>query len=76
MSSFTKYSTFATTLSGAVNGVNTVYTIPVTPSWLGVVLDGLLVTENLDYTFNGVHTITFYTAPPPGSLVGAWVYVA
>jgi hypothetical protein len=59
------------TPSGTVNGVNTIFTlqnIPNPASTLQLYWNGVLQTQGIDYTLSGL-TITFFVAPPTGSLV-------
>jgi hypothetical protein len=61
------------TPSGAVNGTNTAFTIlnePGTSDALLVYVNGLLKRKTTDYTYSSL-TITFTTAPAPGSDVYA-----
>jgi hypothetical protein len=55
--------------TGAINGLNTVFTLSQTPSpttSLAVYLNGLLLTNGVDYTLSGA-VITFTTGLPPQS---------
>jgi hypothetical protein len=55
--------------SGAINGVNAAFTLSQTPSptaSLAVYLNGLLLTNGVDYTLSGA-VITFITGLPPQS---------
>lgn len=51
---------------GAVNGVNTVYTVSNTPKWL--VVDGVQKFETLHYTYSS-GTITMTDGAPPYSFI-------
>ncbi len=63
------------TPSGTVNGVNAIFTISVNPTQLILTVDGLTVTEGVDYNLSGV-TITFISGsiPTTGSVVRAYIY--
>jgi hypothetical protein len=52
------------TVSGAINGANTTFTIPNAFAGSSIVaLNGMILIENVDYTVSGT-TITYLSAPP------------
>lgn len=57
---------------GAVNGVNTVFTLSATPGGdsLTVFINGIYQTYTTDYSL-AVATVTFTTAPQNGDVIGA-----
>lgn len=57
------------TPSGAVNGVNTSFTVLNTPSF--ITINGLVQTEGEDYTIVGL-AITTTNPPPTGSLIRSY----
>lgn len=62
-----------TTPSGAVNGVNTIFTLASTPGmFVFVYRNGILQNPGVsnDYTISGI-TITFNVAPPSGDVITA-----
>ena len=67
---------YSITPTGAINGANTVYTLPDTPDTnsLQLFLNGAFQTGGgVDYTIAGL-TITFGSAPPTGSILRAFFY--
>lgn len=57
--------------SGVIDGSNKVFTTasPVLNNLLDVFLNGAYQKMGDDYSFDGISTITFTVAPPPGSIV-------
>jgi hypothetical protein len=57
--------------AGAINGVNTVFTLaftPIAPGILLVAVNGAVKVQGVDYTLVG-QTITFTVAPPVGAVI-------
>ena len=77
MASFTSYRSSDSTLTGAVDGTNTIFSVPVAADFLEVYVNGLQREGTVDYTFNGTSTFTFVPTqvPQTGDLVVAWVFV-
>jgi len=73
MSTFAKYP-----LTGAVDGVNTLFTTPLLPTTLEVYKNGLIQDPTAgDYTLGtntATATVTFAIPPSPGDLLAAWVF--
>lgn len=67
---------YCITPTGAIDGANTVFTLPDTPvtNSLQLFLNGAFQTGGgVDYTIAGL-TITFVGAPPAGSILRAFLY--
>lgn len=81
---YTSGGTGTATISGAVNGTNTLFTLPVAPIELQVYLNGLLLTPTslgvpvADYIWGGTSTFTFTNGvvPNTGDVLTAWVFRA
>jgi hypothetical protein len=76
VASLSQYLTFI--LLGAVDGINTLFTIPVSAAAVKIYRNGFLQTPNLDYTVSvnlGFTLLTFLRPPDPGDLLIAWAYV-
>ncbi len=63
------------TPTGTVNGVNPTFVLSLIPTQLILSVDGLVMTEGVDYTLSGV-TITFLTAsiPTTNAVIRAYIY--
>ena len=70
MASFTQ-----STPTGSINGENVTFVLSTTPSSVEVYLDGLLMTDTVDFTRSGT-TITFVTPPATGQALQAWTFIA
>ena len=60
--------------SGAIDGTNTIFSIPVVPTAMKVFLNGLYQTPSVDYTSGG-STIVFLSPPAPGDLIVVWAFI-
>lgn len=59
-------------LSG-VDGLNTTFTLPISPTALKLFLNGLLLNQGSDFSLSG-STITFVAPPQLGDLLVAWTF--
>lgn len=59
------------TFSGAINGINTIFTtsVPFSASSLAIYVNGVRQTVNIDYTITTSSSITFSIAPPTNSIL-------
>lgn len=80
---YTQGGTGTYTLSGVVNGTNTVFTLPVIPSQLQVYNNGVFQTDEADGLSVwdvswGSNVVTFGSAsiPQSGDILVAWVYIS
>lgn len=82
---FIEYSQLGTgtsTLTGSVNGTNTLFAVPQTPNKLQVFRNGLLQSDrglgivNWDFSWTGT-AITFNgtSTPHKGDIITAWVFI-
>lgn len=56
---------FSLVPAGAINGSNTIFTLPITPALLFLMLNGNVLTPGLGYTISG-NTITMASPPQAG----------
>jgi hypothetical protein len=65
-----QYSSSDGSLTGSINGANTVFTMPAALSAFSLFRNGLLMTRNLDYTVAGnVITLVAAQTPQPGDVL-------
>lgn len=64
---------FDETPTGTIDGVNVTFTLSVAPTELILTLNGLTMTEGIDYTYTG-YTITMITVPLTGDTLRAYIY--
>lgn len=72
---FYGFDTFNGGLTGAVDGINTTYSMPITPTSLMVFVGGMEQQQGLDFTWAGGTTVVFSVAPFVGAIVSVVAFV-